>query len=100
MGKDKISEFGLNLANFSDKEADKVLEEGRKISDLDARHLKYQHFQNIMLEQVPTIFLHSPFYTYLMDKKIKGFDLENISLPYQRFANVEDWYIKTRRGLK
>ncbi|TSC94920.1 MAG: peptide/nickel transport system substrate-binding protein [Parcubacteria group bacterium Athens1014_10] len=94
----QISEFGLNLANFSDKEADQVLEDGRKIFNPDTRHLKYQHFQNIMLEQMPAIFLYSSFYNYLIDKKIKGFDLENISLPSDRFIDVEKWYIKTRRG--
>ncbi len=95
----QISEFGLNLANFSNKEADLVLEEGRKISDPAARHLKYQHFQNIMLEQVPAIFLYSPSYIYLVDKKIKGFDLKNISLPFERFSYAEEWYIKTKKGL-
>lgn len=96
----QISEFGLNLANFADKEVDLVLEEARKISDYNARHLKYQHFQNIILEQAPAIFLYSPFYNYLIDKKIKGVDLKNIALPSERFANAEEWYIKTKKGFE
>lgn len=96
----QASESGLNLSNFSNKTVDQDLEDARKTSDIKIKELKYQDFQNIISEEVPAIFLYSPFYNYLMDNKIKGFNLKNISLPPERFNTIEGWYIKTRRGLK
>ncbi len=95
----QASEFGLNLSNFSNKTVDQDLEEARKTSDLKIKQSKYQDFQNIITEETPAIFLYSPFYNYLMDSKVKGFDLKAISFPPERFNNIDDWYIKTRRGL-
>jgi hypothetical protein len=48
---------------------------------------------------VPAIFLYSPNYTYVQAKKIKGFAVKNILIPRDRFANIEDWYIKTGKKL-
>lgn len=93
----QIETPGLNIAGFSYSEADQVLEEARMIADEKVRHEKYQHFQNILIEQIPAIFLYNPTYTYPQDKKIKGFDLKRINLPSDRFANVEEWYVKVRR---
>lgn len=87
---------GLNLAIFSDKEVDKLLEEARQTNDQQIRKDKYVHFQNILTKELPAIFLYSPTYSYILNKKIQGFDITNIYLPRDRFANVEDWYIKTR----
>lgn len=93
----QIKSPGLNIADFSHSEADQVLEEARMITNEKARHEKYQHFQNILIEQIPAIFLYNPFYTYPQDKKIKGFDLTRINLPSDRFANLGEWYVKTKR---
>jgi peptide/nickel transport system substrate-binding protein len=93
----QIEAPGLNITGFSYSEADRVLEEARMITDEKARHEKYQHFQNILIEQIPAIFLYNPTYTYPQDKKIKGFDLTRINLPSDRFANTEEWFTKVRR---
>lgn len=93
-------EAGLNLSNYRSTEADKVLEEARKISDPVERAKKYVHFQNILNRDIPAIFLYTPTYTYVLANKIKGFDLERIVVPSDRFSRIGNWYIKTRRGLK
>lgn len=91
---------GLNLAIFSDKDVDKLLEEARQISDPQIRKDKYVHFQNILIKELPAIFLYSPTYSYILNKKVQGFDITNIYLTRDRFANIEDWYIKTRYAWK
>ncbi len=89
---------GLNLANFINKEADKVLEEARKISDPQQRHDKYVHFQNILNQQLPAIFLYTPKYIYPTVSRLKGFDTEKIASPAGRFSNIINWYLNARRG--
>lgn len=88
---------GLNLSVFVNKDVDQLLEEARKTSDPEQRRVKYLHFQNILAEQLPAIFLYNPTYTYGLPKKVKGFDLERITVPADRFTNVESWYIRTFR---
>lgn len=87
---------GLNLAVFSNKEVDQLLEDARKTDNEQARNDKYVHFQNILTQELPAIFLYSPTYVYPISEKIKGFDVSRISLPSDRFNNIEEWYIQTK----
>ena len=36
----------------------------------------------------------------MQDKKIKGFNIKNIFYPSDRFANINEWYLKTGKKLK
>ncbi|MFH0854075.1 MAG: peptide ABC transporter substrate-binding protein [bacterium] len=89
---------GLNLAIFSNKEVDKLLEEARKTNDEKKRGDKYVHFQNILVQEIPAIFLYSPIYSYILSNKVEGFSVSKIFLPYNRFSNIEDWYVETKRS--
>lgn len=91
---------GLNLAVFYNKQVDQLLEEARQTNDAEARRLKYLHFQNILAEQLPAIFLYNPQYTYTMNKKVKGIEEVFITAPSDRFLTIADWYIKTDRKWK
>lgn len=95
----QISEGGSNLANYTNKDIDQLLEDARLTSNQEQRIEKYKKFQEIMAEEVPAIFLYSPYYTYIQSKKIKGFDVKNILIPSNRFANISDWYIKTGKRI-
>ncbi|MBI5765679.1 peptide ABC transporter substrate-binding protein, partial [Candidatus Falkowbacteria bacterium] len=88
---------GLNLAIFTDKKVDKILEDARKTNNWDERKKNYATFQEIIAQQLPAIFLYNPTYTYPQDKSLKGFNLFGISAPADRFANLSDWYVKTKR---
>ena len=90
---------GLNIVNFNNKDADRLLEDARTSSDMKVRQEKYQQFQTILAEEVPAIFLYSPTYTYVQNKSVKGFAVKNIYLPRDRFADVAGWYIKTGRKI-
>lgn len=91
----QVKEGGFNLAGYSHKEVDRLLEDARMISDRELRAEKYGQFQEILAEELPAIFLYSPLYVYVQDKKIKNFGVSEIVFPRDRFANVEEWYIKT-----
>ncbi|MCK5211637.1 hypothetical protein KAJ89_02960 [Candidatus Parcubacteria bacterium] len=95
----QTGENGFNIANFADKVVDELLEDARLSLDQSLRQEKYFEFQNIIAEEVPAIFMYSPIYTYVQAKDLKGFNVTNILFPKDRFANVNEWYIKTGKKL-
>ena len=88
---------GLNLAIFSNRRADELLEKSRLTTKEEERAAYYKEFQDILAEEVPAIFLYSPTYTYAVSSKIKGIDTGTIFTPADRFSNVINWYINTKR---
>ena len=91
---------GLNLAIFTNKKVDDLLESARKNNNWEERKASYLEFQKIVAEQLPALFLYNPIYTYVQDQKILGFDMKDISAPADRFNNINEWYIKTKRVWK
>ncbi len=95
----QIGQSGLNIADYANKEVDKLLEDGRLSLDLNARRDKYKKFQKIIAEDEPAIFLYSPNYTYVQSKKIKGFNVKSIVSPSDRLSDVDQWYINTGKKI-
>ncbi len=91
---------GLNLSNYFNKDADKLLEEARQTDNADERAQKYIDFQNILISDMPAVFLYSPSYDYPVDRKIQGIDATRITIPSDRLNGVGTWYIKTQLGWK
>ncbi len=89
---------GLNLALYSNKAADTLLEEARKILNPLERAQKYDEFQKLVIEDAPGVFLYNSFYVYGQTKDIRGFESKIISMPSDRFANIEKWYMETKRS--
>ena len=96
----QLRDPGLNLTGFEDKESDKLLENSRQALDEKERKTSLEKFQNILLADAPALFLYNPDYLYLVSKEIKGIDTKIIIDFSQRFSNVENWYIKTKRAWK
>lgn len=90
---------GLNVADYNNKKADKLLEDARLTSDRPTREAKYKEFQDILTEDLPAIFMYSPTYTYLQGKKIKGFGAKKIILPHDRFVDIANWYMQTGKRI-
>lgn len=94
------NESGLNFSRFDNKDADTLLSDARETLNTDDRNKKYAEFQRIFSEQSPAVFLYSPSYLYVVNNRVQGVHLENISMPSKRFSGIEDWYVKTKRILK
>ncbi len=91
---------GLNLAIYENKKSDKLLEEVRESLDENLRMEKLEEFQDVLIGDAPAVFLYNPDYLYLVSKEIKGINTKIIVNPSKRFADIEDWYIKTKRAWK
>ncbi len=88
---------GLALSIFANKDIDRLLEEARSTGDTTIRYGKYIEFQNLLSELAYAIFLYTPSYVYPQSSKIKGFSIERINEPADRFNDIEKWYIHTNK---
>ncbi|OGE76163.1 MAG: hypothetical protein A3A83_01415 [Candidatus Doudnabacteria bacterium RIFCSPLOWO2_01_FULL_48_57] len=88
---------GLNLTTFSNQQVDQLLVEGRSNGDPAARAAKYKQFQEIFVGVVPAIFLSRSQYVYNVTTNTKGINLTTVVTPADRFADVHEWYIETKR---
>ncbi len=95
----QIGAKGLNLTAYNNSDVDKLLVEARETSDSAQRIEKYKKFQELLVADVPAIFLYSPTYTYIQSKKVKGFNGSMIIEPADRFASISDWYLKTSKKI-
>ena len=89
---------GLNLSLYNNKTADTLLEDARQTLNPLERAAKYDEFQNILIDDVPAIFLYSTYFIYGADKDIHGIDARLIATPSDRFADVNHWYLETHRA--
>lgn len=90
---------GLNLSMYYNKTIDGIIEDARKTNDLQKRSEKYAQFQVDLTKDLPAIFLFNPQYIYAVSDKIKGINMQKINVPSDRFAGIENWYIKTKTKL-
>lgn len=86
----------LNLSNFSDKNADALLEEIQQISDAGKRENNLIELQNILLEANACFTLGNPLQLYALAPNVSGNILREGSYLSDRYNNVADWYIRTR----
>ena len=86
---------GLNLAGYSNREADKVLDQARVTTDDKKREELYKKFQEYVQADIPAIFLYSPVHTLAINRQIQGVNIKNINNPSDRFSALNSWYIKT-----
>ena len=92
---------GLALSVTHDKDLDNNLESARTNTSLNKTIAYYHQFQDYFAESVPAILLYQPRYLYLIDNKVKGVtDQINLGTTVDRFANISEWYIKTKKELE
>jgi peptide/nickel transport system substrate-binding protein len=87
---------GLNLSGFSNADSDRLLTTARQTMDTNVRSQNYMQFQNIILTELPAVFLNNVVYVYNVPEDLKGLTLETIIHPSERFLNVNKWYLRTK----
>jgi peptide/nickel transport system substrate-binding protein len=88
---------GLNLALFKDAKSDKLLEEARQTSDINARQEKYTEFISRILDVHPAIILYQPYYLFSHDDNVRGNTMTQVNLPAGRFNDISSWHVKVKR---
>lgn len=91
---------GLNLAIYENKDVNKFIDVVRGDFDPASRTVGMRQIEPIIMADKPAVFLYSPYYLYVSNKSLKGFDATSLGTPSDRFAMIETWYVKTTRTLK
>lgn len=91
---------GLNLSLYGNKKVDTLLESLRKNPDKDSRNKQLAEIQKLIVNDQPAIFLYSPTYLYAAPAGLGGFEETAINTPADRFENINDWYLATKRVFK
>jgi len=93
----QTGEGGQNFSGFSNREADIAMEQARAITDQQQRTELYYTFQEIFAEEVPSLLIYYPIYTYAVDRKVQGVQLSPLLVNSDRFRNIDDWYVETQQ---
>jgi len=88
---------GLNLSLYQNKDVDELLKNSREELNSKKRRGLLQKAQQKITDDIPAIFLYSPYYLYAVRDEVKGIDGKYIVDPSKRFINIENWYIYEKR---
>ena len=88
---------GLNLSLYQNKDIDELLKNSREELNSKKRRGLLQKAQQKITDDIPAIFLYSPYYLYAVRDEVKGIDGKYIVDPSKRFINIENWYIYEKR---
>lgn len=91
---------GLNLSEYKNTSADKIMAAGRNTLDTNIRIQNYSKFQQTLLVDAPAVFLVRPIFTYAMRAEIKGLSINQLANPEDRFYDIVHWYVDTKRVWK
>ncbi len=89
--------LGQNYGGLNDRDISEALETARKTTDQAKRAELYTRFQELFADRVPALLLYYPVYTYGVDSRVRGVQLAPMLAPSDRFRNIAQWYLKTRR---
>jgi peptide/nickel transport system substrate-binding protein len=88
---------GLNIAEYVNSSVDKALSDDRTATSSAAQLADLSTFQTIFSQDVPAVFLYSPDLIYAIPDKLKGVNINSVSMPADRWNGVTNWYIDTDR---
>jgi peptide/nickel transport system substrate-binding protein len=91
------SNLGQNYSGFKDRDISETLEAARKTNDQGKRAELYRKFQERFADLAPALLLFYPVYTYGVDDRVHGIQLAPMTASSDRFRNVAQWYLKTKR---
>ena len=95
----QANEDGLNFANYISEEADTLLAEARFEQDRETRTSRYRDFQRLFADEVPSLLLYQPVYSYAVDSSVHSVQIGPMLDSGDRFHTVARWYIATQRML-
>ncbi len=91
------SDLGQNYSGLADRDISEALEAARKTYDQAKRVELYLKFQQAFADRAPALLLYHPVYSYGVDARVRGVQLAPLQSARDRFRNIAQWYVKTKR---
>ena len=89
---------GLNFASYSSPEADRLIEKARLDGDPERRRGALAAFQQLWLDDVPSVVVANPVMTYVVADRIRGVRVGVVPDPRARLQHVAEWYVQTQKA--
>lgn len=89
------AESGQNFAGFEDQNSDLIMEQARLSADPKERLELFHSFQQIFSEEVPSLLLYYPIYSYAASAQVGGVQIGPLIHSSDRFREIENWYVVT-----
>jgi peptide/nickel transport system substrate-binding protein len=90
---------GQNYSQWDNRTASEYLENARVVADTNVRTRLYRNFQVVFARELPALLLYYPVETFAVDQRMKGVQGTPLFESADRFNNISDWYLLTRRTL-
>jgi peptide/nickel transport system substrate-binding protein len=88
---------GQNYSGFVHRRISEVIERARVTVNRNRRAELYDEFQVLFAEQLPSLPLYVPVYTYGVDERINDVQIGPLMHPSDRFRTILTWWIVHRR---
>lgn len=88
---------GLNIALYTNKAVDELLEKAREESDPATEKATLQKANDLIAADYPAAFTHAPSFLYVIPENLHGVTLPQIASPSDRFSGVATWYLRTEK---
>jgi peptide/nickel transport system substrate-binding protein len=95
---DSQTETGQNYGGFTDRNISIWLEQARVNPDFGRRAELYRNFQHRFQDQLPALLLYYDVYSYAIDSQVQGVTVGPLYDPSDRFSNIVDWFLISRRS--
>lgn len=91
---------GQNYSQWDNRAASEYLEQARTETDFTVRTRHYRNFQVIFEKELPSLPLYYPVFSYGVDAQVRGVQLASLYDRSDRFRDISQWYLVTRRTLQ
>ncbi len=90
----------LNIVDYKNTDVDTLLDTAKATVSETDRKTAYKTFQEKLLADLPAVFLYQSTYGYATAKKIQNDHIDSMRLPSDRFAKINEWFIKTKKTFR
>jgi len=91
---------GQNYSQWDNRVASEMVEQARITTNIDERIRMYRNFQLIFEDEIPSLPLFYPVFTWGADSSIGGIRMGPLYDSSDRFNNIEDWYLSINPVVK
>jgi peptide/nickel transport system substrate-binding protein len=89
---------GQNYSQWNDRQASEYLEAARVTTDLAERTRLYDNFQVRFAQELPSLPLFYPVYTYAVSSDVQGVSIGPLFDPADRFNMLTSWFLVTKKA--
>jgi peptide/nickel transport system substrate-binding protein len=90
---------GQNYSQWDNRTASEYIEQARVVADPNVRLRLYRNFQVIFASELPALLLYYPVYSFAVDQRVQGVQGVPLFEPADRFNEISNWYLITKRAL-